>query len=554
MDFRMMSRLARPANGIDTDAPWAAHTSDRGDVALPEHLDLVNGRTREILEQRRSTAVPRRRGWLIRRLLLLGDIAGLVMAFAAAHLIAHGTGASEKLGESLVVLPGLILAWLALARAYGLFDRDEERTDHTTTDDFTGIFHATTTLAWAYVACTAAIGAGSPPLDLGVAMWAMTLALVPVTRTAARVSARRQLSYLQNAVIVGAGEIGQVIARKVLGHPEYGINVVGFLDSEPKDRPHELDHLAILGGPDRLAEVVRDFDVERVIVAFSHQSHEQTLGLIRTASDLDVHIDVVPRLFESFGPSMTIHMVEGVPLVSLPPFRATRSQLFVKRALDIAGALTGLILFAPLVAAVAIRLKFDSRGPVFYRADRIGRNGNYFKLLKFRTMKLEHCVGERYGGSEADDEFARLMEDPARRAEFESAHKLVNDPRITRFGTFLRRTSLDELPQLWNVLRGDLSLVGPRPITTVEYHMARAREEEAEALGRTPERPLRGYWEVTDFRPGVTGYWQITGRSQIGYAERVRLDVAYLKSWSLKLDLTILAKTARTLFARRGAF
>jgi exopolysaccharide production protein ExoY len=170
-------------------------------------------------------------------------------------------------------------------------------------------------------------------------------------------------------------------------------------------------------------------------------------------------------------------------------------------------------------------------------------------------MKNDYCRGERYGSAAAEAQFAQMMSDTALRGEFEQTRKLRHDPRVTRFGARLRRSYLDELPQLWNVVRGDLSLVGPRPVTAeefVQFELER-RPAGSESHGRFHGQRLPGYWELDAVRPGVTGYWQITGGSQVGYDERLRLDLLYAVDWSLKLDLLIVAKTL-TVLARRGAY
>jgi lipopolysaccharide/colanic/teichoic acid biosynthesis glycosyltransferase len=231
-------------------------------------------------------------------------------------------------------------------------------------------------------------------------------------------------------------------------------------------------------------------------------------------------------------------MLDGVPIIGLSPNRLSRSSLLLKRTMDLVLSGLGLVLLAPVFALIALRIKLDSTGPVFYRHDRIGQNRRPFRLLKFRTMQANYCRGPKYGGEIAEQEFKRLMQDPERREEFETNHKLRSDPRVTSFGSFLRRKSLDELPQLVNVLRGELSLVGPRPIVADE---------------------LNRYGEDVDtllaLRPGLTGYWQVSGRSDSTYEERVRLDVAYSSNWSLQLDLSILAHTLRLLVkSPRGAY
>jgi undecaprenyl-phosphate galactose phosphotransferase len=341
---------------------------------------------------------------------------------------------------------------------------------------------------------------------------------------------------MQNTMIVGAGEVGQDIARRLLKHPEYGINLVGFVDADPMERIEGLEHLAVLGEQSELPELVRLLDVERVIIAFSNDPHEAHLDLIRELNALDVQVDIVPRLFESVGPNVMVHSIEGLTIVGLPPLKLSRSSLFVKRGFDLIGAIFGLVLLLPLFVVVGMLIKLDSRGPVFYRHERVGRGGRRFPLFKFRTMRLEYCRGAEYGGEDADREFGRLMADSRLRAEFEKSYKLTNDPRVTRIGSVLRKTSIDELPQLVNVVLGHISLVGPRPLTAAE----------AERYGSD--------WDtLLSTRPGVTGYWQINGRSRLEYEDRVRLDLAYVSGWSLGLDLLILGKTLRVLLSRNGA-
>jgi exopolysaccharide biosynthesis polyprenyl glycosylphosphotransferase len=258
---------------------------------------------------------------------------------------------------------------------------------------------------------------------------------------------------------------------------------------------------------------------------------------LRPLRSKDVQIDVVPRFFDIVGPGASFHTIEGFPVIGLPPARLPWSSLLLKRTLDLASSAAGLVLLSPLFLFVAIRIKLDSPGPVFYRHERVGLGGRRIDVFKFRSMRTEFSRGSRYGGEQAEQAFAELMADPERRQEFDTNYKLQDDPRVTRFGAFLRRTSIDELPQLINVVLGDLSLVGPRPITKAEI----------ERYGVAGE-------ELLNVKPGITGYWQINGRSDLDYADRVRLDLAYVGDWSLGLDLTILGKTVRSLAAGRGAY
>ena len=495
-----------------------------------EMTAAVDARTLEIVEHRRRTAVVRRRGWLVKRTLLTADLLGLLAAILLAESVVDWRTSSGMLNAhiEIVALVATLPIWIVVAKLYGLYDHDEERTDHSTADDFVGVFHMVTVctfLFWGGTYLTKVVHAFPAKLLL---FWALAIAFVTTARAIARGIARRQEMYLQNTVIVGAGDVGQLIDRKLLGHPEYGINLVGFVDAAPKDRGEGLEHLAMLGGPERLPAIVRLFDVERIVIAFSNESHAETLELLRSLRSLPVRIDIVPRLFETLGPNIGMHMVEGLPLVGLPPKRISRSSGIVKRGLDFGLAIVALVLLTPFLLLIAAMIKLDSRGPVFYRHERVGLDRRRIDVFKFRTMYREASRGARYGGEAAEAMFEALMNDPRKAAEFGESYKLRDDPRITRVGAILRRTSLDELPQLFNVVRGELSLVGPRPITLAE-------------LPRYGDAVDELLWT----RPGVTGYWQINGRSRLSYDDRIRLDLSYIRGWSLRLDVEILAKTLR---------
>jgi exopolysaccharide biosynthesis polyprenyl glycosylphosphotransferase len=317
--------------------------------------------------------------------------------------------------------------------------------------------------------------------------------------------------------MVGAGDVGQVVARKFLHHPEYGINLVGFVDDSPKERPSSLAHVPVLGSPDRLPALVRLFDIERVVFAFTDQPHSETLRLIRSLKDLDVQVDVVPRLFEIVGSRFGIYTVEGLPLVGLPPLRLARSAQMLKRTMDVLVSAVGLLLLAPLWIAIAVAIKLDSRGPVLFRQVRMGFEGKTFRIYKFRTMVAD--------ADQRKPEFAHLNKHAAEGGD-PRMFKIEDDPRITRVGRFLRRHSLDELPQLLNVLKGEMSLVGPRPLILDEdrYVQDWARQR-------------------LNLKPGITGLWQVLGNSVIPFQEMVNLDYAYVTSWSLYGDLRLLLRT-----------
>jgi exopolysaccharide biosynthesis polyprenyl glycosylphosphotransferase len=284
--------------------------------------------------------------------------------------------------------------------------------------------------------------------------------------------------------------------------------------------------LPVLGSPQRIHEIVTEHEVERVIVAFTPDSHEDTLDVVRAVRDLDVKVDIVPRLFEVIGTNSTVHMLEGVPLVGLPPLRLSPSARMLKRSFDLVSASIGLVLLAPLFVATAIAIKLDSRGPIFFSQLRRGELEGTFRIYKFRTMS-EDAEQQKASIEHLNmhlDEDSRMFKAPA-------------DPRITRVGRFLRRWSIDELPQLINVLVGEMSLVGPRPLILEE--------------DRHVERWARKRLEL---KPGITGLWQVLGRSDIPFEDMTKLDYMYVTSWSLKEDLRLLLLTIPSLVRERRAY
>jgi exopolysaccharide biosynthesis polyprenyl glycosylphosphotransferase len=494
-----------------------------------EVLSSIDARTLEILHRRRSTALLRR-GWLVRRALLLADVIGLTVAFLLAAAFFGPAAAVDHVSitSELFLFLGALPVLVVLAKVYGLYERDEERTDHSTVDDIVGVFHLVTVFVWVFFVAVSATDIADPPLTRVVAFWGIAVLAVTTGRGIARATCRRSVAYLQNTIIVGAGDIGQLTARKLMAHPEYGINLVGFVDSEPKERRDDLGHLTLLGSPERLPELIRLLDVERVIVAFSNDSHEETLSLIRSIKDFDVQIDIVPRLFEVVGTKVGIHTVEGIPLVGLPPLRLSRSSRMLKRTMDVGASALGLLLLAPVFAVVATLIKLGSPGPVFFRQVRMGERNRTFRIYKFRTMSADAEQRKR--------ELVHLNMH-AKPGGDSRMFKIPDDPRITKIGAFLRRTSIDELPQLINVLKGEMSLVGARPLILDE-------DKHVEEWAR----------KRLHLRPGMTGLWQVLGASEIPFDEMTKLDYLYVTNWSLGEDLRLIFRTLPALLRQRQAY
>jgi exopolysaccharide biosynthesis polyprenyl glycosylphosphotransferase len=490
------------------------------DAPLSEELHFaLDERTLEILDRRR-TATVHRRGWLVRRMLLGADVIGLLAAMFLAEWIVvsanGGSGAVDSLAETLLLVAS-IPGWIVVSKIYGLYDKDEERTDHSTTDDLAGVFNVITVCTWLFWAFSYLTGIARPTAPKLVVFWVTAILFVSIGRAAARSLSRRNIAYLQNTVIVGAGDVGQLIAHKLTQHPEYGINLVGFVDDQPKERREDLEHLALLGGIERLTSIVRILDIERVIFAFSNDRREDTLDRVRELSELNVQVDIVPRFFDVVGPGVGLHSVEGLPLIGLRAPRLSNSSKFLKRGFDLIVVGAGLIVLAPLFAVTAIAIKLDSRGPVFFRQVRMGARGQTFSIFKFRTMV-----------EDAEARKAKLahLNKHARNGGDPRMFKIDDDPRLTRVGRVLRNLSIDELPQLWNVLRGEMSLVGPRPLIL---------EEDAHVTDWAARR--------LDLKPGITGIWQVLGRDGIPFEEMVKLDYLYVTSWSLDGDLRLLLRT-----------
>jgi len=489
----------------------------------------------------------------MRRTLLCGDLLGLIGALALYRLLWSDATALSL--SSVLLAAAAIAVTILVVQLLGLYDKDRERADHTTADEIFTVFQAVTLSTWIVLAANfvSRSQVGNPRGI--VALWGTASALMLGMRVAARAVGRRRRSHVQRTVILGAGEVGQWVAQKLIRNPHLGLDLVGFVGGQQLDRKAALEDLPVLGCLEELRDVMHRHAVERVIVAFSGDSDAQMLEAIRGLGDYPVQVDIVPRLFETVGPNAEMHLLEGLPLIGLP--RATRSTpaLALKRTVDVVLSAIALLVLIPLMAIIAIGVKLDSRGPVLYLGERVGRNGRRFRLCKFRTMNCDACRGEHYGAERAEELFAEIMRDPVRREEFERMRKLRDDPRVTRFGSLLRRTSLDELPQLVNVIRGDLSLVGPRPVTAYEFDKfnlsARDTSVDSEDIVSLHRPP--GYWELDSLRPGVTGYWQVMARSNVSYEERLRLDMTYVTSWSLKLDLQIAARTLRVLVGR-GAY
>jgi exopolysaccharide biosynthesis polyprenyl glycosylphosphotransferase len=464
----------------------------------------------------------------MRRLLFVADIVGLTTAYFFALAIAPAaTGADRvdawwEVALFVISLP----VWVLLARGHSLYDRDEERSDHSTVDDIFGVFQVVTIGTWSFFAVTYLTGLPHPTVPRLIVFWLAAVLIVPMIRAAIRAVGRRHPAYVQNVIIVGSGEVARLLDLKIRQHREYRLKVVGFVDRDGGASLNGAGPLELIGATDDLPDLVRAHSAHRVLIAFSEDSDDQTLEVIRELQDTNVQIDIVPRLFEVLGTNAQLHTIEGVPLVGLPTPRLSASSRLLKRLLDLAGAIFGLILLSPLLAITALAIKLDTRGPVFFRQVRMGAEERAFRVFKFRTMVAD---AERLKANVAHLNMHE-NDDPR-------MFKIPDDPRVTRVGAFLRRTRMDELPQLFNVIRGEMSLVGPRPLIL----------DEDQYVVRWARRRLK-------LKPGMTGLWQVLGASDIPFDEMTKLDYLYVTNWSLREDLRLILLTLPALARARAAY
>jgi exopolysaccharide biosynthesis polyprenyl glycosylphosphotransferase len=461
---------------------------------------------RDIREGER-TAAALRRDTRVRRALACADLAAASIALAAAFLIGDHRPTLLALAIPLMVVP-----FGKLAR---LYERDEHVIRKSTLDQAPALFQLATLYALiTWLTSPSFVTDGLGRSDVAV-MWGLTLLVLVPFRVAARRLAAR-VTAPERILVLGGTEPFQRLEERIDHAHSLRIVLVGRVALERDDRGAPVP----LGPLDDLDYVLRVNEVERVVIAPSERTSDEQLDTIRVVKALGVKVSVLPRLFEVVGSSLEFDDVDGLTVLGLRRYGLSKTSWYVKRAFDLTVTSLGLIAIVPLWATIAIIVKLSSPGPVLFRQPRVGRGGTIFQMLKFRTM---------YDG--ADEGKAELRD----RADERRLFKLADDPRVTPAGRFLRRTSLDELPQLLNVLRGEMSLVGPRPLV----------EEEDRKIRGLNHRRREG-------TPGMTGVWQVLGSARVPLDDMVTMDYLYRANWSLWLDVKILLRTVAHVFGRRG--
>jgi exopolysaccharide biosynthesis polyprenyl glycosylphosphotransferase len=476
--------LHAPVTGLPTSAPDVP-------VLLPRH---------EVSALRRTVQ------WRFLRPLI--DAVGLSGALVLALRWPHEPVPLSQ-GWPLLLFPPLVMLLLLIRGMY------ERRLRPTILDGVVPIAGSVSIAAMFVVVLQVYAGGTATVSSVAAHLWATAMLGVGGARVGLlgvqRVARSRGLDGAPT-LIVGAGNVGMRLARRLVASPEYGLTPVGFLDANPL-QGDEIPGIPVLGSPDELDWVAQLTGAEHVVIAFSSEPDERLVDLVRRCEALGLEVSLVPRLFESLNHRATYEPLGGTPLMGLRSVHPKGWQFAVKHAFDRLGAALLILLFAPLMAAVALAVRVSSPGPVVFRQRRVGRDGTVFDLFKFRSMRLPDPAAEGFrpgadsapGGVEGAD-------------------------RRTLIGRVLRRTSLDELPQFFNVLLGEMSLVGPRP----------ERPEFVELF----ETDIRRYGDRHRVKSGVTGWAQVHGlRGQTSLSDRVEWDNYYIEHWTLGLDFKILALT-----------
>jgi exopolysaccharide biosynthesis polyprenyl glycosylphosphotransferase len=495
-----------------TTAQSAASRAPAGDALLPP------ARVRNRRVARLCARIVRARRW--GRIQLLSDLVTLYLAAALAAFADPTMRASGSERWLAAVFPLVVTAMMRARRS------PDERLNVSLLDTFTYVLAVVSLAAMLSISVNSILG-GTDSLRLPSRLWLFSAVYLGIAR-AMLVSIRRQAmrsgEVSTPTLIVGAGLIGAHLVRRLVANPVYGLLPVGFLDSDPlvSSKATSGPLLPVLGGPGDLRAAIAETGARHVILAFSGERDHDLIAKVRECEAVGVGVSLIPRLYEAINERTTLDHVGGLPLLTLHSVDPRGWQFAVKHTIDRTFALLGLIVAAPIMLSTAVAVRLSSPGPILFRQRRVGRDGREFDVLKFRTMRVAEPRSERF---QPADGFA--------------PGGVEGEDRRTRVGRVLRDLSLDELPQLINVLRGDMSLVGPRP-ERPEYVAQFARE-------------VARYEDRHRVKSGITGWAQVHGlRGQTSIADRVEWDNYYVRNWSLRLDLRILAFTVAEILRFRG--
>jgi exopolysaccharide biosynthesis polyprenyl glycosylphosphotransferase len=493
---------------------------DSTGIPLPESIDIPRPKSVDVPDVLNRLVGTRRRDrdYGLRRTLVAGDWIALILATIGAFVI---TGNRPMPAREALWIVVTLPFWALLFRGYGLYERPLRRIEPTQLDDASSLIHALLigTLGMRLFFRIGPVDRMN--LEEVILFGVLALPLMALFRVLVR-GVNLRIRGPERVLVVAPMDDVRVIQRKLHHHPAYAMEVVAALPFGG-DEPGTLG-VQVCESFDELPPMVSSGDIDHVLVQLNPDltSQEEIATLMRSCGQAGVRFGTFTRERALLTPAVDLNHLEGMGFLSYHPPVLSHTSRLMKRAMDVVVASVCLVLAALPLLLIALAIKLDDpRSPVLFRQRRVGKDGERFWLLKFRTMVPN-----------ADDLTAELME----QSKDPNWLFLDEDPRITPLGRFLRKSSLDELPQLWSVLRGDMSMVGPRPLSEAD-------DEGVSGWGR----------HRLDLMPGITGYWQVLGRNNIPFDEMVEIDYAYVTSWTLWGDIKLLIRTVPVVLARRGS-
>lgn len=467
-------------------------------------------------------------GWRV----MIGDVILIVAAFMISYYLRYGLQLFQTVDEvnnapfePYLPYTFIFMIWLLIAnQSAGLYT---PRRGRTWASEIISIANAGTNAGLVVMALSFLLR----PLVFSRLMLVQAVVLVIIFLAVWRLVIRNVMRQLQkrgigvdNVLVVGADELGLSVLRTIVSRPDLGYRAIGFVDDDPTRGKADLGRVAALGAIINISSILTTHAVNVVIVTLPWERHQDIVAIVQECQRQGVDVRTVPDLFQLNLSKVHVESLGGIPLLGLQrPVKLNPANHIIKRLLDLILVIVSLPIALPFIGLVALAIRLETPGSPFFGQERVGMNGKVFKIIKFRSMIKD-------AESMWEDVMRQTNEDLRR-------PKVIDDPRVTRIGKIIRKTSLDELPNIFNVLKGDMSLVGPRPQVTREVE-------------------LYAPWQYQRLkvRPGMTGLWQVSGRSEVPFDEMVLMDIYYIENWSLGLDLQILLQTAPRVIFRRGAY
>ena len=452
-------------------------------------------------------------------ILLITDVVMVNLSFLLSYWLRFYAGIVPvwyipPLKPYLSILPFITFIWLIVFKSLGLYGL--RRSVYLINELFSVFLGASLALVLMMVAFFLYRGFSYSRLVFLFA-WVIGIVSIDISRSIIRriqKQRRKKGIGVRNVLIVGAGILGESLVQKIHNHAQAGYQVVGFLDDDPQKKNLDFQGVKVLGATKDILPLIREKNVNEVIITFPSTTHRKILEMIMDCEETKVEFKIIPDLLEMITTKVSAGEIAGIPLFGLKEFPLQGWNRVIKRSVDLLFSAFSLLLLSPIMLIIALIIKLDSKGPVFFKQERVGQDGRRFTIYKFRSMKVD-----------AEEETGPVWAEP-------------DDPRTTHVGKFLRKTSLDEVPQLFNVLKGNMSLVGPRP--------------ERPFFVKQFKGTIPRYMVRNKIKSGITGWAQMNGlRGSTSIYERIKYDLYYIENWSLFFDLKIILLTIFRLLTQR---